>query len=124
MIPISTSAKLLLLTAAAVLSGCAVYPAPGYGPYETYGVYGQPYGVNTSPGLISGSVIYEQHLGGSGYHGNSYGPPYAPGYRLGYGPNHGGGHGRSHRENRGRNDRDGDGVRNGRDGHSNNRSQR
>ena len=77
MTPASTFTRLLpALLATAALSGCAVYPAPGYGPYESYGAYGQPYGVSTSPGLVSGSVIYAQPVGGGGYYGNGNGYGY------------------------------------------------
>lgn len=121
--PFSTSTRLLLaLVATAGLGGCAVYPAPGYGPYENYGAYGQPYAVGTSPALISGSVTYEQSFGGGGAY---YGPGYGPGYGRGYGY----GRGRGDRDgdgipNRFDRDRDGDGIRNGRDGHPNGRGRR
>ena len=57
-----TTPKLLLaLVAVAGLGGCAVYPAPGYGPYESAGaVYGQPYAVESSPIYINGSVGYQR----------------------------------------------------------------
>lgn len=132
MTPASTFTRLLsALLATAALSGCAVYPAPGYGPYESYGAYGQPYGVSTSPGLVSGSVIYEQPVGGGGYYGNGNGYGYGAGYGRGYE----GGRGESHRQGWGRGERGGDGipdrtdrerdgVRNGRDGQPNNRDRR
>ena len=124
---LAISTRLLLaLIAAAGLGGCAVYPAAGYGPYENYGSYGQPYGIGISPALISGSVTYERSFGGGGYYGNGYGPGYAPnyapgygprfapnyapGYAPGYGPNYVPGHGRHH--GRGRGDRDGDRIPN------------
>ena len=132
MTPASTFTRLLsALLATAALSGCAVYPAPGYGPYESYGAYGQPYGVSTSPGLVSGSVIYEQPVGGGGYYGNGNGYGYGAGYGRGYE----GGRGESHRQGWGRGERGGDGipdrtdrerdgVRNGRGGQPNNRDRR
>ena len=130
MTPASTFTKLLLaLVATAALSGCTVYPAPGYGPYESYGAYGQPDGVSTSPGLVSGSVIYEQRLGGGGYYGNGYG--YGAGYGRGYerapGDSHRQGWRRGERGGDGipnRTDRDGDGRHNGRDGHPHHRGRR
>ena len=91
---------LLALIATAGLGGCAVYPAAGYGPYENYSSYGQPYGTGISPALISGSVMYERNFGGGGYYGNDYG--YGPGYAPNYAPGYG----------RGRGDRDGDGIPN------------
>ena len=123
-----TSTKLLLaLVAAAALSGCATYATPGYGPYESYGAYGQPYGVSTLPGLVSGSVIYEQFLGGGGYYGNGYD------YGAGYGQGYERGRGESHRQHWSRGERGGDsipnrtdrdGVRNGRNAPPNNRDRR
>lgn len=119
MTTLATSARLLLaLIATAGLGGCAVYPAPGYGAYENYGAYSQPYGIGTSPGLISGSVTYERNFGGGGYYGNGYGqgyapnyaPNYAPGYGPNYAPNYAPGYGRHH--GKGRGDRDGDGIPN------------
>lgn len=132
MTPASTFTRLLpALLATAALSGCAVYPAPGYGPYESYGAYGQPYGVSTSPGLVSGSVIYEQPVGGGGYYGNGngygYGAGYGRGYERGRGESHRQGWGRGERGGDGipdRTDRERDGVRNGRDGQPNNRDRR
>ncbi len=132
MTPASTFTRLLsALLATAALSGCAVYPAPGYGPYESYGAYGQPYGVSTSPGLVSGSVIYEQPVGGGGYYGNGngygYGAGYGRGYERGRGESHRQGWGRGERGGDGipdRTDRERDGVRNGRGGQPNNRDRR
>lgn len=132
MTPASTFTRLLpALLATAALSGCAVYPAPGYGPYESYGAYGQPYGVSTSPGLVSGSVIYAQPVGGGGYYGNGngygYGAGYGRGYERGRGESHRQGWGRGERGGDGipdRTDRERDGVRNGRDGQPNNRDRR
>jgi hypothetical protein len=114
------AARLLLaLLAAASLGGCAVYPAPGYGPYESYNTYGQPYVQGVSPALISGSITYEQSFGGGGYYDNGRG------YSRGYG----GGRGRGDRDgdgipNRFDRDRDGDGVRNRQDARANNRGRR
>ena len=117
---LTTPSKLLLaLVVTAGLGGCAVYPAPGYGPYESYGAYGQPYGVGTSPALISGSVTYEQSFGGGGYYGPAPGYSYGRGYGRGRGDRDGDGI-----RNRFDRDRDGDGIRNGRDGHPNNRGRR
>ena len=57
-----TTPKLLLaLVAVAGLGGCAVYPAPGSGPYESAGVgYGQSYPVDSSPIYINGSMGYQR----------------------------------------------------------------
>lgn len=105
----STLRLCLALTAVAGLGGCAVYPAPGYGPYETGGaVYNEPYAVQTAPIYINGGVTYQR-----GYYRN-YSPPVYHGGR-GYG-------GRGNRDidgdgirNRNDRDRDGDGIRNRRD---------
>lgn len=116
----NTTPKLLLaLVAVAGLGGCAVYPAPGYGPYESAGVgYGQPYAVDNSPIYINGSVGYQR----------GYAPPpvvvqggrgYRPGY--GYGGRDRDGDGVRNRADR---DRDGDGVPNRRDARPNNPYQR
>lgn len=118
----NTTPKLLLaLAAAAGLGGCAVYPAPGYGPYESAGaVYGQPYPVQAAPVYINGSVGYQR----------GYAPPPVVvqggrGYRPGYGPGYSGrdrdGDGVPNRVDR---DRDGDGARNRRDARPNNPYQR
>ena len=112
-----TTLKLCLaLTAVAGLGGCAVYPAPGYGPYESAGaVYGQPYAVENSPVYINGSVGYQR----------GYAPPPVyqggRGYRPGYGYRDRDGDGVPNRLDR---DRDGDGVRNRRDARPNNPNQR
>lgn len=117
-----TTPKLFLaLAAAAGLGGCAVYPAPGYGPYESAGaVYGQPYAVDNSPIYINGNVGYQR----------GYAPPPVVvqgghGHRPGYGPGHGwrdrDGDGVRNRADR---DRDGDGVPNRRDARPNNPYQR
>lgn len=109
---------LLALIAVAGLGGCAVYPAAGYGPYENYGFYGQPYSIGTLPALISGSVTYERSFGGGAYYGNGYGPGYAPYYAPGYAPNYAPGYapnivpGYVPGHGRGRGDRDGDGIPN------------
>ena len=114
----NTTPKLLLaLAAVASLGGCAVYPAPGYGPYESAGAaYGQPYAVESSPVYINGSVGYQR----------GYAPPPVVvqggrGYRPGYGWRDRDGDGVRNRADR---DRDGDGVRNGRDARPNNPYQR
>lgn len=112
-----TTPKLLLaLAAAAGLGGCAVYPAPGYGPYENAGaVYGQPYAVDNSPIYINGSVGYQRgYAPPPGYQGGR-------GYRPGYGWRDRDGDGVPNRADR---DRDGDGVRNRRDARPNNPYQR
>ena len=111
-----TTPKLLLaLVAVAGLGGCAVYPAPGYGPYESAGVgYGQSYPVDSSPIYINGSVGYQR----------GYAPPVyrdGRGYRPGYGGRDRDGDGVVNRADR---DRDGDGVRNRRDAQPNNPYQR
>lgn len=106
-----TLPRLLLALVASALGGCAVYPAPGYGAYENYNAYGQPYVVGTSPAVISGSVIYEQRVGGGGDRGN--------GYSFGRGDRDGDGI-----ANRFDHDRDGDGVRNSRDRYPNSRGWR
>lgn len=111
-----TTPKLFLaLTAAAGLGGCAVYPAPGYGPYENAGaLYGQPYAVESSPIYINGSVGYQR----------GYAPPEyqsGHGWRPGYGRRDRDGDGVSNRADR---DRDGDGSRNRRDARQNNPYQR
>ena len=113
---VKTTPKLLLsLVAVAGLGGCAVYPAPGYGPYESAGVgHGQPYLVESSPFYLNGGVGYE--LG--------YAPPVYQGGR-GYGPGYAGrdrdGDGVVNRADRGR---DGDGVRSRSDARPNNPYQR
>lgn len=130
----SSSKLLLALVAAAGLGGCAVYPAPGYGPYETAGAgYGQPYPVEAAPVYINGGVTYQR----------SYGPPpvhyggrvyQRPGYAPGYGGRDRDGDGIPNRidrdrdgdgiRNRADRDRDNDGVRNRRDARPNNPNQR
>ena len=86
-----TTPKLLLaLVAVAGLAGCAVYPAPGYGPHESAGMgAGQFYAVESAPVYINGGVGYQR----------GYAAP--PVYRS-------------------RRDRDGDGVPNRRDARPNN----
>ena len=120
---------LLLVLAAAGLSGCAVYPAPAY---QTYGGAGAPYVVD-QPVYIQGGASYGTY-GSHGY--GAYPQPYIypqgyyhPGYRAfprAAPPRHWArpdarpmrpGHGARDRDrdgirNRLDRDRDGDGVRN------------
>jgi len=109
--------RLLLLLAAAGLSGCAVYPAPAYEPYG--GVAGPPYVVE-QPVYIHGGGVYRYggypYVYPRGY--NRVHPGAFPRHPRGPGV-HGGrpGHGRGDRDrdgipNRFDRDRDGDGVRN------------
>lgn len=101
---------LLLLLAAAGLSGCAVYPAPAS--YEVYGG-GPPYVVR-QPVYIEGGVTYAPYYG-------AYAQPYVypryyhPGYRAvprAAPPRHGA-RPKAHpvRPGRGAHERGGDGVR-------------
>lgn len=113
---------LLLVLAAAGLSGCAVYPAPAY---QSYGVAGAPYGVD-QPVYIQGGASRGTY-GGYGY--GAYPQPYVyqqpyvyprgyyhPGYRAfprAAPPRHWARpDARPMRPGRGAHDRDGDGVRN------------
>lgn len=120
--PVFTSGKrLLALRVTTALDGCSVYPAPGYGAYESDNPFGQPDAVGNSPALISGSVTDQQNIGGSGCQGNGQGPAY------GRGPGDGRGRGDPDGDdapNRFDRDRDGDAIRNRRDGHPNNRGRR
>lgn len=101
---------LLLLLAAAGLSGCAVYPAPAY---EVYGGAGPPYVVQQQPVYIQGGAY-----GTYGY--GAYPQPYVypryyhPGYRAhpGVGPPRHGARPNAHPVRPGRGARDHEGVRN------------
>jgi len=111
---VKTTPKLLLsLVAVAGLGGCAVYPAPGYGPYESAGV-GQPHLVESSPIYLNGGVGYELGYAPPGYQGGR-------GYRSGYTGRNRDGEGVVNRADR---DLDGDGVRSRRDARPSNPNQR
>lgn len=111
---------LLLVLAAAGLSGCAVYPAPTY---QTYGGAGPPYGVD-QPVYIQGGATYGTYGYGAYpqpyvYPRGYYRPDYHPGYRTlprAAPPYHGARpHARPVRPahpGHGAHDRDGDGVPN------------
>ena len=105
---------LLLVLAAAGLSGCAVYPVPAY---QTYGGAGPPYVVD-QPVYIQGGATYgygaypQPYVYPRGY----YRPDYHPGYRTlprAAPPYHGARpHARPAHPGHGAHDRDGDGVPN------------
>lgn len=101
---------LLLLVAAAGLSGCAVYPVPAYDAYG-YADAGPVY-VTPPPVVIYGSGVYRHSR-------PSYGPAHPRGYRPhpGQGPRDRDRDGVPNYRDR---DRDGDGVRNRHDRNPNN----
>ncbi|MDQ3058823.1 MAG: hypothetical protein M3R45_04780 [Pseudomonadota bacterium] len=94
---------LLVLVAVAGLSGCAVYPAPGYDGYG-YGGSDPAYVTTPAPVYIQGSAVYR-------HSSPSYGPTYPRGYRQhpGHGPRDRDRDGIPNYRDR---DRDGDGARN------------
>ncbi|OGB00388.1 MAG: hypothetical protein A3E79_15795 [Burkholderiales bacterium RIFCSPHIGHO2_12_FULL_61_11] len=103
---------LLLVLAAAGLSGCAVYPVPAY---DSYGVV-EPY-VVAPPVYIYGGGVYRY-----GGYPHAYPRSYD---RVRPGPRHGGRDlDRDGIPNRVDRDRDGDGVRNRRDRQPNDPSRR
>lgn len=100
-----TKTLLLLAAAAAVLSGCAVYPAPAYDGYG-YGDSGPAYVTTPAPVYIQGSAVYRHSS-----------PNYGPAQPRGYRPPPGHGPRERDRDRDGipnyrDRDRDGDGVRN------------
>lgn len=109
----------LVLCAAAALTGCAVYPAPGQDPYGNAGPvpYGYGYGVEQPTYIYGGSTVYRTER-------YPYGYPYGHGHPRSYphvapppvvvvpAPRPGRPFVQAPRPWRGNGDRDGDGVPN------------
>lgn len=99
----------LVLCAAAGLSGCAVYPAPGY---DNYGYDVPAPQVIQQPVYIQGGGTIYRSDGFGGYPRGYYRPPPPPPVVIVPGPRPGRPFAHGPRPGRGQGDRDGDGIPN------------